>query len=51
MKFKINREMRKNHKTEEEAKKAVGSIYKNEILDYLSDIIYDLKKLDSGLKT
>ncbi|MBR6289237.1 MAG: hypothetical protein IKR19_07880 [Acholeplasmatales bacterium] len=50
MQFKINREMRKNHKTEEEAKKAVGTIYKNEILDYISDIIYDLKKLDSGLK-
>ena len=50
MQFKINREMKKNHKTEEEAKKAVGTIYKNEILDYLSDLIYDLKKLDSGLK-
>lgn len=48
--YKINREMRKNHKTEEEAKKAVGGLYKNEILDYLSDIIYDLKKLDVGLR-
>lgn len=48
--YKVNREMRKNHKTEEEAKKAVGGLYKNEILDYLSDIIYDLKRLDSGLK-
>ena len=42
--------MEKNHKTEEEAKKAVGSIYKNEILDYLFDIISDLNKLDRGLK-
>lgn len=50
MQYKIHREMEKNHKTEEEAKKAVGSIYKNEILDYLFDIISDLNKLDRGLK-
>lgn len=47
--YKIRLEMKKNHTSEEEAKKKIGGMYKSEILDNLADMENDIRKILGSL--